>query len=124
MIRSLTAAAVAALALGPLAPALAQTAPSPEPAGPVKILACYVTPQVGGRLAEGTTITFVNTGATTLHSISFDVRYHTIENDLIRTFDDSGTFSPGARITHAYDAYRGVSWTGGLTNSCTVTDAH
>jgi hypothetical protein len=113
-----TAIAVAALALLPFTMDAA-----PEPTQPVTVLGCIVTPDLNGRLANGTRIVFVNTGSTVLHSITFDIDYHTLDNEAYRTITDAGTFAPGVRIDHHYDAFIGTSYNGNQTKSCVVTDA-
>ena len=80
-------------------------------------------PGQGPSQAQGTTITFVNTGKAVLKKITFEVKYRSFSADLSRTIDDVGSFAPGVKITHNYDAYRGVSWQGSTPTSCEATSA-
>ena len=114
---AIAATALAAIAtLGP-APADAQAAPT------VRVLRCYVYLDPGSGQVGGTVIAFENTGTAPLHRVRFDVAYHTIDNDLVRTVVDAGTFAPGVRIEHQYDEYRGISFYGSEPTSCVATSA-
>ncbi len=90
---------------------------------PVAVLACYVTPNAMSRQASGIDIVYVNTGATTLHHISFDVTYHTIDADVPGTVEDTGTFAPGAHIDHHFDTFEGQSFIPGSPARCTPAEA-
>jgi hypothetical protein len=94
---------------------------APAPTQPVKILGCIVTPDMTTRAANGTRIVFINTGSTALHSVTFDIDYHTLDNEAYRTITDVGTFAPGVQIDHHYDAFIGTSYNGNETQSCVVT---
>ena len=91
-------------------------------APPVTVLGCAITPQMSNRQASGTEIAYVNTGSNVLHHVTFKVDFHTIDADLSRTVDDTGTFAPGVRIDHHFDSYAGVSYTT-YEPECTVTAA-
>ena len=90
---------------------------------PVTVLSCLVTPSVNSRQANGIEISFVNAGTGVLHHVTFEVGYHTIDADIARTVNDTGSFAPGVRIDHHFDEFAGVSWLGGATTSCVATDA-
>jgi len=121
-IGSLATAGAAILALG-TGPAAAQDAPSTQAAPPVRVLTCYVYRDPASGQIGGTVIGFENTGTAPLHRVRFEVAYHTIDNDLVRTVVDAGTFAPGVRIEHQYDEYRGISFDGIDPTSCTATSA-
>ena len=109
MLRTSTLGAIAAatVLLGSTVP----TAAVGEERPPVAILDCFITPNVGTARVGGTAISYVNAGSTTLHRITFEVDYHTLDADLQRTVDDYGTFAPGKRIDHHFDTYQGESYT-------------
>ncbi len=86
-------------------PALGEDRPA------IAIINCFVTPDVGSGRVGGTAISYVNSGPATLHRITFEVDYHTLDADLQRTVDDYGTFAPGQRIDHHFDTYEGESYT-------------
>jgi len=90
---------------------------------PVAVLACYVTPNAMTEQATGIDIVYVNMGATTLHHISFDVSYHTIDADVPGSVEDTGTFSPGVHIDHHFDTFEGQSFIAGSPARCTPADA-
>jgi hypothetical protein len=90
---------------------------------PVTVLACYVTPNAMTRQASGIAIVYVNTGTTTLHHVSFDVRYHTIDATVPGSVEDTGSFAPGVRIEHHFDTFEGQSFIPGSPASCTPDTA-
>jgi hypothetical protein len=90
---------------------------------PVTVISCAVTPSMTSRQASGVAISFVNAGTAVLHHVTFEVGYHTIEADIARTVQDTGSFGPGVRIDHHFDEFEGVSFLGTATESCVVTGA-
>jgi hypothetical protein len=89
---------------------------------PVTVLACYVTPDMMTRQASGIDIVYVNTGTTTLHRVSFDVRYHTTDATVPGSVEDAGTFAPGVKIEHHFDTFEGQRFIPGSPASC-IPDA-
>ena len=93
-------------------------------APPVTVLRCYVTPNALTRQASGVDIAYVNKGPTTLHRVTFKVKYHTIDADIEREVVDAGTFAPGVAVDHHFDALEGQSFIPASPTECTPTDAH
>ncbi len=88
----------------------------------VKITRCAITkPRPFSHHPTGTQIAYVNTGPIVLHGVTFHVAYRNAGELIGRTFDDVGTFAPNEPVSHHFDAFSDVEYTGAAVASCAVT---
>ena len=67
-------------------------------------------------------ISYVNLGKKTAASITFAVGYRNAAQHFIRRVTDVGAFAPGATITHKFDLYNDVTYSGAATSLCAPTE--
>ncbi len=87
----------------------------------VKIERCSITkPRPFSHHPTGTRIDYVNAGPVVLHDITFQVAYRNADANIVRTFDDVGTFAPNEPVKHHFDAFSDVQYAGATPARCVV----
>jgi hypothetical protein len=85
--------------------------------GPVTVTACSLGNN-GGIVASNSLVIkyFNNTGDRTLSAVTFHVRYRGV----VENFTDTGVFGPGAKVSHKFNHFGGLGWTGAFPSVCSV----
>ena len=93
--------------------------PAVSSPNPIRIKQCFVTqPRPMSRTAGGTQIDYVNNGTKTANVVTFLVGYRNAASNFLRRQIDYGSFGTGSEISHHFDLFSDVTYSGHATSSC------
>jgi hypothetical protein len=110
LLASLSIVAAVAIGIGENASALAAQSSA---ASPIKVTNCQVL-QAGPFRASGLELNYVNVATQAATKIKFFVDYRGQRNLVV----DTGTFSPGVKISHQFNDFSGMVWEGPTPDHC------